>query len=521
MIIAALDIGSNSLHLVVVETDQEKPFRVLASAKAMARLGRSAARDRRLSQAAMDRAIAAIRKFRLTAESHGAREFIAAATSAVRDAANRHEFIERVAAETGVHVDLLSGIEEARLIALAVSVRRRQRAGRRALVIDIGGGSTELAVTQNDEPAALVSLKLGAVRMTEQMVSSDPITDKQLRRLRTELRAVIASRAPEIEEVGFDVCFGTSGTINALGLLAMRRRAQASKGQPARRGEVTISFEEVRALNRELAELSLDNRAQIAGISRARAEIIVAGGQILEAAMETLGVGELSVCDWALREGVVISHLMRRGATITASPARLERDPSLRGALALAARYQADLKHGRRVAYLAERLFDDLRSLHKLGGEHRRLLVAAAILHDIGYLVSHTGHHKHSAYLIQNSEWSGFTAAELAIIANIARYHRSTTPKPRHPYYAALAEEDRAVVRKLAALLRVADALDRDHEGRVKNLSCEIGETAVRVVAACSRESETALWRVEERADLFEEEFGRRVELIVNTETKA
>jgi exopolyphosphatase/guanosine-5'-triphosphate,3'-diphosphate pyrophosphatase len=520
MKIAALDIGSNSLHLVVVETDKEKPFRVLASGKEMVRLGRSAARDRLLSEAAMERAVVAIRKFRSTAEAHGAREFIAVATSAVRDAANRYEFIERVAEETGVHVDILSGVEEARLIALAVSFRQRQRRKERMLVIDIGGGSTELAVTQNDEPAALVSLKLGAVRMTEQMVTTDPISDKQLRRLRSELRAIAAARAPEIKEAGFDICFGTSGTINALGLIAMQRHIKAAaRSRSTRRSEATITFEEVCAINRELVELPIDERAQIAALSRARAEIIVAGGQILEAAMETLGVDELSVCDWALREGVVIAHLLRSGATITTSPARLERDPSLRGALALAAHYQVDLKHSHRAAYLAQQMFDDLLALHKLGSEHRRLLAAAAILHDIGYFVSHTSHHKHSAYLIENSDWTGFTASELAIIANVARYHRSTTPKARHPYYAALTAEDREVVRKLAAILRVADALDRDHEGRVRSLSCEIGETTVRLTAVCSRESETALWRVEERADLFHAEFGRQIELVASTDS--
>jgi exopolyphosphatase / guanosine-5'-triphosphate,3'-diphosphate pyrophosphatase len=520
MKIAALDIGSNSLHLVVVETDKEKPFRVLASGKEMVRLGRSTARDRILSPAAMDRAVAAIHKFRLTAETYGAREFIAVATSAVREAINRNEFIERVAEETGVHVDILSGIEEGRLIALAVSFRQRQRRNQRMLVIDIGGGSTELVVTQNDEPIAIISLKLGAVRMTQQMITSDPISDKQLRRLRSELRAVIAPRAPEIKEVGFDVCFGTSGTINTLGLIAMHRRLKTApaKSRLLRRTEPTMTFEEVRTINQELAHLSLDGRAQVAGLSRARAEIIVAGGQILEAAMEAIGVLEMSVCDWALREGVIIAHLLRSGVTIHSSPARLERDPTLRGALALAARYQVDLKHAHRTAYFAQQMFDNLRPLHKLNSEHRRLLTAAAILHDIGYFVSHTGHNKHSAYLIQNSEWTGFTASELAIIANVARYHRSSTPKAKHPYYVALSAEDRTVVRQLAAMLRVVDALDRDHEGRVRSLNCEINETVVRVTAICSRECETALWRVEERADLFESEFGRRIELIANTE---
>ncbi len=521
MICAALDIGSNSIHLAVVETDHEKPFRVLARDKEVVRLGRSVARDGRLSGAAIDRAVKCIGRFRQRAEKYGAQELIAVATSAVREAANRRDFLARVETEARVHVELLSGSEEARLIALAASVKyqqgrpARQRA-QRLLVVDIGGGSTELAITQNSEPAVLISLKLGAVRLTGQFISSDPVSEKQLRRLRAELREVLWPRVSEIQAVGFDDCCGTSGTINALGSILMRRhlaQLKSRKTAPAPSGqfEPVLGFEEVQALNRELAALSLDERLKLRGLNRSRAEIIVAGGQLLEAIMETVGIRQLTLCDWALREGVIISHLLRRASAVSTSPAQLERDPSLRGALALAQRYQADLKHAHRVAYLAQQMFDALRPLHQLGGEHRRLLAAAAILHDIGYLVSHTGHHKHSAYLIQHSELTGFTASEIAIIANVARYHRSSLPRPKHLYFAALPEEDREVVRRLAALLRITDALDRDHQERVRGLSCEIGKETVRLLAHCASPGDTAQWRVEERSDLFTEVFGRPI----------
>jgi exopolyphosphatase/guanosine-5'-triphosphate,3'-diphosphate pyrophosphatase len=515
MIIAAIDIGSNSIHLVVVETDHEKPFRVVASAKEVVRLGRSAARDQRLSSTAMERALGCLKRFRRIADSHGAHEVIAVATSAVREASNRDQFLTRAAEEAGVDIDILSGIEEARLIALAVSVRHKQRPRQQSLVIDIGGGSTELAVMKNGEPTALVSFKLGAVRLAEQFVKSDPIGEKQLQRLRSELRAVIAHRASEIGGVAFDVCYGTSGTINALAALNLRRRlAEGGQRTTRRRLDHSLTLDELRALNRELASYSLEERVRLARLNRQRAEIIVPGGQLLEALMETLNVDELVSCDWALREGVIIASLARRANAVTTSPAQLERDPSLRGALALTRHYRADLKHSHRVAYLAQQLFDELRPLHALGGEHRRLLTAAALLHDIGYFVSHTGHHRHSAYLIQNSELLGFTAPEVAVIANVAYYHRGGATKLKREYFSDLRVQDREVVRKLAALLRLADALDRDHEGRVRGLHCEIGDASVRVIALCSREAETMRWRMEERADLFLEVFGRRVQLI-------
>ena len=263
MIIAALDIGSNSIHPVVVETDREKPFRVVASAKEAVRLGRSSARDQRLSTAAMDRAVGCLKRFRRVAESHGARELITVATSAVREAANGDQFITRAAEEAGVEIDLLSGIEEARLIALAVSVRYRQSNKQQSLVIDIGGGSTELAVMKNGEPTTLISFKLGAVRMTEQYVKSDPIGEKQLRRLRSESREVIAHRAPEIEAAGIEACYGTSGTIIALAALSLRRRLATGGGQMARRRlEHSLTLDELRALNEELASYTLDERVR-------------------------------------------------------------------------------------------------------------------------------------------------------------------------------------------------------------------------------------------------------------------
>ncbi len=516
MKLAAIDIGSNSLHLVVAETDHEKPFRVIASAKEVVRLGRSAARDRRLSNSAMDRAVECLRRFRKTAEMHGAEAIIAAATSAVREAMNREQFLKRAATEAGIHVEILSGIEEARLIALAVSARYRQTRQQRSLVIDIGGGSTELAVMKQGEPAVLISFKLGAVRLTEQYAKSDPIGEKQLRRLRTELHQLIGQRAPEIHAVGFDTCYGTSGTITALAGLSLRRRLAA--GIPRRRQEPSLKLEELRLLNEELSEATLDERIRDAQLNRSRAEIIVAGGQLLEALLEELKVDLLVSCDWALREGVIIAHLARRVETISNSPTQVERDPSLRGAIALARRYQVDLNHAHRVSFLAQRLFDELRPLHALGGEHRRMMIAAALLHDIGYFVSHTGHHKHSAYLIQHSDWSGFTSSEIAIIANLARYHRMSMPKEKHPYFMALAEEDRETVRKLSALLRLADAFDRDHGGAVRDIHCEILPNDVRITAHCSREAEAMLWRLEERSDLFIAVYGKGLEIKAEVE---
>jgi exopolyphosphatase/guanosine-5'-triphosphate,3'-diphosphate pyrophosphatase len=212
---------------------------------------------------------------------------------------------------------------------------------------------------------------------------------------------------------------------------------------------------------------------------------------------------------------VIIAHLARRALASASSVPQFERDPSLRGAIALIDHYQSNRKHALLVATLARQLFDALRPVHLLSSEHRRLLVGAALLHDIGYFVAHTNHNKHSAYLIQNSELTGFMASELAIIANVARYHRSSMPKLKHPYYSALPEADRQLVQKLSALLRIADALDRDHKQRVRGLKVRYDDDAVYLTAICSQVSDTTVFRIEERSDLLYEAFGRRLELTI------
>ncbi len=516
MIIGALDIGSNSIHLVVVATEADGSFRVLASGKEMVRLGRSVARDRKLSDDAMARAVDTIGKFNLRARELGATEMITAATSATREAVNRDQFIKRTAEETGVQIDTLSGIEEARLISLAVAARQKAPPKQRLLGIDIGGGSTEVSITQNGEPAVLISHNLGAVRLTEQFMTTDPISQRQLRRMRAELREVISQREAEISAIGFDVCLGTSGTINALGtILWHRRHAKRQRAPVMPEAGLPIQLDELRVLNEEMATLDLDARAKLPGLSRARAEIMVPGGQLLEALLETLKIDGLTTCDWALREGVIIAYLARQAAATRKSSSHFERDPSLRGAIALIDHYQADREHALLVASFALQMFDALSPLHLLGSEHRRLLVGAALLHDIGTFVAHSNHNKHSAYLIQNSELTGFMASELAIIANLARYHRSSMPKMKHPYYAALPEHDRELVRKLAALLRLADVLDRDHQGRVRRLKCRFDDDAIYLTAVCSQVSDATPYRVEERSDLLREVFGRRFEFAI------
>ncbi len=263
------------------------------------------------------------------------------------------------------------------------------------------------------------------------------------------------------------------------------------------------NFQILVTLNQELAQLSIDERSKLPGLSRARAEIIVAGGQLLEALMEKLEIDHLTTCEWALREGVILAYQARQASAEAGTITRLERDPSLRGALALLDHYQGDRKHSVRVATLAQQLFGALRPIHLLGSEHQRLLAAAALLHDIGYFVAHTNHNKHSAYLIENSELTGFMTSEVAIIANVARYHRSSLPKAKHPYFSVLPAPEQDTVRKLASILRVADALDRDHEGRIKSVGCKYDDDTIYLTAHCSRASDATRYRIEERVHIF------------------
>jgi exopolyphosphatase/guanosine-5'-triphosphate,3'-diphosphate pyrophosphatase len=505
---AAIDIGSNSIKLVVVDAAASDSFAVLTREREVVRLGHDTLLKGYIGRAAILRAAECIKRLRSIAEARGAESIAAIATASVREANNAANFIRAIEQKTGVRVEVLSGIEEARLIGLAASQGCSDKR-LPTLNIDIGGGSTEISIFRDGQPIALISVKLGAVGLTERFLVLDPPSAKELHEMQVEIQTALERPARELSDHGWDAVTGTSGTILAIGA-ALRVGPIAGNGvQPI---ESVITLKELARWNAALSVMNTAQRQQAAGMTARRAEIIVAGGQVLEGTMRALGIKSLRTCDWALREGVIIDRL-RQWEAESKPPMPDIDDQKLRGVHAVGKRFGYEEAHSHQVARLAERIFDAVSSSANMTRHQRLLLSAAALLHDVGYHIAHESHHKHSFYLIENSELTGFSETERAVIANIARYHKGSNPKERHSNYMALNQADRETVCRLAGILRLADALDRRHDNRVKDVQCKRARNEFHIQLTSSVECDHELESAERRLDLFENAFRCKVVL--------
>jgi exopolyphosphatase/guanosine-5'-triphosphate,3'-diphosphate pyrophosphatase len=512
MKIAAIDVGSNSIKLIVVDAAASDSFAVLGREKEVVRLGHDTLSQEQLSPGAIERATDCIRRFRLIAEARGAERVFVVATASVREARNSNQLIKEVQRRAGLPLEVLSAIEEARLIGLAAA----QGCGstlNSILNLDIGGGSTELSLMRDSAPVELLSVKLGAVGLTDQLIKSDPPKSKELKALREEVRGALERPARELKGQRWQIATGTSGTILAIGT-ALRLRAMGDEDRPtgARPIGDEIKVEKLARFNSRMAELSSSERRGVPGISNQRSEIIIAGGQILEGTMRALNLNSVRTCGWALREGVVLDRLRSIEAE-SRPPIADNTDHRLRGVHAVGRRFGYEETHAHQVARLAERMFDYLvrAGATTLNRHHRTLLSAAALLHDVGYHIAHEAHHKHSLYLIKNSELTGFSESERNVIANVARYHRGGEPRERHEDFAPLNQTDRETVIALAAILRIADALDRRHDSRVSDVRCARSGRQLHIELQSSANCEREIFAAEQKRALFEQAFDCRL----------
>ena len=509
MKLAAIDIGSNSIKLAVADAADSESFAVLTREKEVIRLGHETLRKGRLSRAAIERAIGCIQRFKTIADTHRVEQIVTVATASVREADNAAQFIKEVGQQTGLRVEILSGIEEARLIGLAASHGCALKAATN-INIDIGGGSTELSLFRNGSSLSLFSLKLGAVGLTERYLHSDPPRQKELASLKAEVHAAFDRPRRELHGAQWQQASGTSGTILSIGatLRKLSSSDEDKKSQAVQPTETDIPLSQLAALNAKLATLDAAGRRTLAGLTSQRSEIIIAGSHILEEAMRALGINVIRTCEWALREGVIIDSL-REWEDESRPPGPEFADQKLRGVHAVGKRFGYEETHARQVAKLAEKIFDSLAPAENLSRHHRTLMLAGALLHDIGYHIAHESHQKHALYLITNSELTGFSEAERAVIANVARYHRGSLPRKRHAEYDALNAADREIVCKLGGIVRLADALDRSHDSRVRDLQCYGKADSLHVELLSEANCDSELLEVERKRELFEQAFKR------------
>jgi exopolyphosphatase/guanosine-5'-triphosphate,3'-diphosphate pyrophosphatase len=513
-IIAAIDIGTNSIHMVIVEIEPSLPaFRVIAKEKDMVRLGDRELHTGNLTPEAINRALATLKRCRDLADSLQVNKIIAVATSATREAGNGQEFLQRVATELGIIVDLISGQEEARRIYLGV-LSGMDFTDRPQIIIDIGGGSTELILADIHEPRVLSSTKIGAVRLTKEFATSDPINNTELNYLRAYVRGMLER---PVEEIWSDLqlneipgLIGTSGTIETLAII----HALENQGTiPSPLNGYVVSRQDLERILKKLAQMNYEERLTFPGISDRRAEIIVPGAIILLEAMSMLRLDSITLCEQALREGIIVDWMLTHG--LIDNRLRYQNEVKKRNVLKIAHKYQVDLVYSKRVAHFALRLFDETKGyLHNWKTSEQELLWAAAILHNCGVYISHAAHHHHSYYLIRNAELLGFTELELELIANIARYHRKSKPKKKHESFQKLTlRNHQLIVKQLSAILRLAVALDRRKKGAISEISCEFDlESRSLYLQLIPQEigddCALELWSLDYKKDVFEEEFS-------------
>ena len=490
--------------MVVARPTANRRFDVLAREKEVVRLGSGSGDMKHLSTEAIDRAVGTLDRFRQISEMWDA-QVAAVATSATREALNRHEFLHRARDEARVEIAVISGMEEARLIHLGV-LQAVPVYDRDVLVIDIGGGSTELIVGSGGKMRAARSLKLGAIRLTDRFFAHEPIGPENVDACRAYVRAFLNPVVRRIRRAGFSVAVGSSGTIGSVVAMSVARRGE----RPRSLNALTVTSDEIDGVVASLAAAATAaERERLPGLESKRADIILAGVILLEQLVKELGIEELTFSEYALREGVLLDRMRQPHEGLHhLSDLRQE------SVLHVARMFVDDPEHATRIAELAADIWEQTEPMHQLPAPTLELLEAAALLHNVGLFVSHSAHHRHSYYLIRNCEHlTGFNDREIELVAQVARYHRKSPPKAKHAEFASLAADDQRYVRVMAGILRVAIALDRTASGVVESVAVEHEGKALvfRVAIGAGTDGALELYTAEQRKGMLEQALGNEI----------
>jgi exopolyphosphatase / guanosine-5'-triphosphate,3'-diphosphate pyrophosphatase len=500
--VGAIDIGSNAVRFSISEfLNLSSPSsRIgLHEQRVPVRLGTGAFRNGRLEEEGIEAAVRALTSFRQFLDSMGVTAYRAVATSAVRESDNGEDLVDRVREVAGIEIDVITGGEEARLVWTAV--RDRLALEGRWMLADLGGGSIEVSIVNDTHVEWSESHTMGTVRMLEMLGGGKKKqSEKVLRKLIAEYVGTL--RLPSVGKRGIEGVIATGGNIEALAALA--------GAQPDGVGVSRLSLDALRATNERLASLTFKERIEQMALREDRADVIVPAGLLYLRVAELAGAEEIVVPHVGVKDGVLLDLV--EGLTTHAKHSSKQQDDVWDAAVALGRRYRFDEPHGVHVAKLVTSLFDQLEDEHGMDEDDRRTLLGAAILHDIGQFVSYRKHHKHSQYLILHGELSVFSTEELCMVAMVARYHRGADPsKDDHPDFKALDKDDQKRVLKMSALLRVADALDREHLQRVTALRATVEKHELVLEVEAQGDVLLELWAMERKGGLFKTVFDRDV----------
>jgi exopolyphosphatase/guanosine-5'-triphosphate,3'-diphosphate pyrophosphatase len=504
--IAAIDLGTNSFHAVIVDIFSDGSFRKIDDLKEMVQLAKGGL-GKRLSEPAFKRGIEALKKIKILCDNQGVEQILAYATSAIREAENGGEFIQKSIDDIGIKINAIPGSVEAELIGYAV--QHGVKIGEKpVLMADIGGGSVEFILGNDTDFMFLTSKKIGVSRMTDIFKPSDPITKEDIEKLETHYEEELESVTGAVGDFPVDTMIGSSGTQQNIGAMIAAR-----KGMPVdvTLNEMEYTAEEFFEFYESFIKLDSKGRKKVSGLDTKRIDFINTGVVLVNLLIRKYGIKKVKISTQALREGIIIRYLKKDMIGIPWSGEFS--DPRRRSVFELLRKTNWHEDHSRHVAKLALKLFDELREELELPDEDRELLEYASYLHDIGYYISHRKHHKHALYIIRHADLKGFQENEIEIIANVSRYHRRSTPKKRHGEYWKMKSEIRKRIKKLSAIIRVADGLDRSHYQNVQELDVDLTEDELLLKIKTLDEPHLEIWGAMRKSHLMKEVIGRKLRI--------
>ncbi|MFA4859799.1 MAG: Ppx/GppA phosphatase family protein [Methanoregula sp.] len=509
-------MGTNSIRLLVVRLNPNHSYTVLTRQKQQVRLGEGEFEDDEITPDAMERAVVVCKKFTELARTFNSDEFVAVATSAAREASNQNDLLRMIRLEAHLDIRVISGREEARLIYLGVSSGTHLDT-RTGFFIDIGGGSTEIAVGNATDYQILDSFRLGAIRLSNMYFppgQTGAVLPEQYRKVQRHIKNIIVHSLTHIKKTPLDCAIGSSGTIINLAEIAHKVLHPAVPVT-----DLTISFKDLRKIIDLLCSLPLEQRRKVAGINPERADIIIAGAAVLDVFMKELSLDRITVTSRGLQDGLLVDYLSR----MDSFPMLGELSSRQRSVLQLGRSCGINEVHARTVTSLVLELFDSSKNLgiHSYGDAFRELLEYATFLHDIGSFIAYTNHHAHSYYIIRNSELLGFDQNEVIFMANLARFHRKKTPKKKDPGIIELDLRDRDVLRVLAAFIRLGESLDRSHAALIRHVRfIRVEKETVHLEIIARGDCQLEIWGIENERKAFEKVFGRKLAFsIIDSQT--
>ncbi|WP_114749522.1 Ppx/GppA phosphatase family protein [Pleomorphovibrio marinus] len=508
MKLAAIDIGTNSIHMVIVEARSREQFDILMQEKEMVKLGEGVFASNIINDRAFKAGIETIKRYVQLADQFGVDHIITSATSATREAKNGRDFLDAIIAEAGLSPQLISGKEEARLIFLAVR-KAIDLKGQRAMVLDIGGGSTEAVTGDNHKVDYCKSMKLGVLRLLDYVGHQNPLNEDELTRLKEHVRKTAQKVMQGALERGFDRIIGTSGTIRSLGEACLTKQGNPS---PESVNAEWVSLEALEKLAKKLCTLNPEDRAKVNGISSNRADAVHLGAVLLVELMQLSGLNGITLSDASLREGMILDYLYRHDGVFESGIGG--KHVKEKSCLLLASRYEVDVEEKFHVARLALQIFDQLKDIHGAETEDRQLLYHSCIIYEVGLFVKFQDYHKHSRYLIWNSQLRGFNNEEVLLLGHLARYHRKGGPKKKQKKFRKLIKSQQKRLRLLSGVLRVAVGLDKTKNQWVQHVYCVPETKKITIKVFAEETPDLEIWEAQRFSDVLSKSLKRNIEIV-------